>query len=179
MTPTALSPLLHFSEDPTIERFVPHRPLGKEQETPRVWAIDDAHAPLYWFPRNCPRVAWWALRTSTADDVARWLGATCARMVLAMESGWLERLRACRLFAYRFDPAPFVDLHDHGCHVSFTTVTPLGPPEPVGDLLQRHADAGVELRLTPSLRPLERTLPQSTLHWSFLRMRNAAPEPAV
>lgn len=172
-----MTPLLHFSEDPSIARFIPHCARGKEHEPPRVWTIDDAHAPLYWFPRDCPRAAWWALPTTTAEDAARWLGDTAARMVLALESAWLERLRACRLFVYRFDPAPFVDIHDHGCHVAFEAVAPLGPPEPVGDLLARHADAGVELRVTPSLWPLHRALTSTSLHWSFIRMRNAQPKP--
>lgn len=168
-----MTALLHFSEDPAIARFVPHCAKGREDEPPRVWAIDEAHAPLYWFPRDCPRAAWWALPTTTAEDRAQWLGGSAASMILAFESGWLERLRACRLFAYRFDPAPFVDLRDHGCHAAYETVLPLGPPEPVGDLLMRHARAEVELRLTPSLWPLHAALTKTTLHWSFIRMRNA------
>ena len=170
--------LLHFSEDPTIERFVPHCARGKELEPPRVWTIDEEHAPLYYFPRDCPRAAWWRPTTTTDDDLAFWMEDTNARMVLAMEFGWLDRLRDCTLYVYRFDAAPFQDMRDHGCHVSYETVAPLGRPEPLGDLLACHAAAHVELRLTPSLWPLERTLTKSSLHWSFVRMRNASPEPS-
>lgn len=171
-----MSALLHFSEDPTIRVFEPHYPLGKENERPRVWTIDEAHAPLYWFPRDCPRAAWWALPTTSAQDAAHWLGSTAATMVIAFENAWLERVRQCQLFVYRFAPEAFEDTHDHGCHVAYETVTPLGLPEPVGDLLSRQAERGVELRLTPNLWPLHRALVPTTLHWSFIRMRNAQPE---
>ena len=171
-----MKPLLHFSEDPNIAAFEPHCAKGKESEPPRVWAIDEEHSPLYWFPRDCPRAAWWRLPSTTDEDAEKWLGMTDARMVFAAESGWLDRIRSCRLFVYRFDPAPFLDLKDHGAHVAFETVAPLGPPEPVGDLLARFAGAGdLELRMTPSLWPLQDALTKTSLHWSFVRMRNAAP----
>ena len=96
-------------------------------------------------------------------------------MVIVVESGWLERIRACELFVYRFAPEGFVALQDHGVHVTKNKVTPLSV-EPVGDLLSRLLASNVELRFTPSLWPLHRALVPTTLHWSFIRMRNAAPE---
>ena len=59
--------LYHFSEDPNIQRFVPHVPRTNPTHPPAVWAIDADHAPLYWFPRDCPRVTIWPLRP---DDSA-------------------------------------------------------------------------------------------------------------
>ena len=47
--------LYHFSEDPSIERSAPHVPSSNPTQAPAVWAIDEDHAPLYWFPRDCPR----------------------------------------------------------------------------------------------------------------------------
>ncbi len=55
------------------------------------------------------------------------------------------------------------------------TVTPL-EVRPVVDLLRRLVEAGVELRVTPSLWPLNRAVVSSTLHYSAIRMRNAAPD---
>ena len=49
----------HFSEDPSIERFEPHVPRTNPSQPPAVWAIDGEHASLYWFPRDCPRLAAW------------------------------------------------------------------------------------------------------------------------
>ena len=50
----------HFSEDPSIERFLPHVPVTNPTQQAAVCAIDETHAPLYWFPRDCPRGTVWA-----------------------------------------------------------------------------------------------------------------------
>ena len=167
-----LMPLSHFSEDPTIARFMPRPPLAQPEIEPLVWAIDDWHAPLYFFPRDCPRVCFWPLPTTTADEVERYFAAVPGRMVIAIESAWLERVRAARLYRYRLPEETFVDIHDHGVHVSREPVTPRSV-EPTGDLLAALTNAAVELRITPSLVPLGRAIIQTTLHFSLIRMRNA------
>jgi Family of unknown function (DUF6886) len=101
--------LWHFSEDPSLGRFVPRD--GK------VWAIDEPHSWLYWFPRDCPRACFWATGTTTEDDVEQWLD---------------------------------------------------------GDLLARHAEAGNELRISPSLYPLWDRVIETSLDFSGIRLRNAA-----
>ncbi len=169
--------LYHFSEDPTIKVFVPRAPLAHPEQALRVWAIDAERTPLYYVPRDCPRVAFWALPGSSLEDVDRFLGHTAARVVIAIESGWLERLRATDLYVYHL-PGDTFTLVDNGAgfYTSTETVTPL-EVRPVGDLLQRLVEAGVELRVTPSLWPLNRAVVASTLHYSAIRMRNAEPEP--
>lgn len=164
--------LSHFSEDPTIARFVPRPPLERPEVEPLVWTVDDWHAPLYFFPRDCPRVCFWPLPTTTPDDGERYFATVPGRMVITIESAWLERLRAARLYRYRMPEETFESIHDHGVHISRSSVVPLGV-EPVGDLLAALADAGVELRITPSLVPLGRAIIQTTLHFSLIRMRNA------
>jgi len=169
--------LLHVSEDPGIVRFEP-RPPGPAwpDDPPAVWAIERRSAAHYFFPRDCPRVCFWALPESDPAEVARLVGPTAAPEVIAIEGGWLDRVRACRLYAYRLPPETFV-LRDAaaGYHVSRAPVVPLGV-EPVGDLLAALVAANVELRLTPSLWPLRRALVASTLGFSMIRMRNATPE---
>jgi hypothetical protein len=54
------------------------------------------------------------------------------------------------------------------------TIEPLDVA-PVGDLLAKHADAGIELRITPSLWPLADAMVDSTLQFSMVRMGNAQP----
>lgn len=173
--------LLHFSEDPAITHFQP-RPLpARPGAPPLVWAIDEEYAPLYYFPRDCPRVAFWTTPSSTDEDIARFLAHTAARRVIAIEGGWLERVREARLYAYRLPGDTFASLgpdEGPGYHVSREAVTPLSV-EPVGDLLARLVDAGVELRLTPSLWPLYHALVPASLHFSMIRMRNAQPEAAL
>jgi hypothetical protein len=59
--------------------------------------------------------------------------------------------------------------------VAIEPVTPLGPPEPVGDLLALHEAAGIQLRLLPHLWPWWDEVIESSLGWSGIRLRNARP----
>jgi len=61
-----------------------------------------------------------------------------------------------------------------GSYVSHVAVVP-SKVEPLGDPFQRLASAGVELRLMRSLRPLRDALIRSTVPFSMIRLRNAAP----
>jgi len=164
--------IAHFSEDPTIARFVPRAPLARPWIEPLVWAIDDWHAPVYFLPRDCPRVCFWPLPTTSLTDHALWFGTVTARMVIAIESAWLERVRICALYRYTLPDETFVDTGDHGVHVSRATVTPLSI-EPVGDVLRALAAADVELRVMPSLTLLGEAIITTSLHFSLMRMRNA------
>lgn len=94
-----------------------------------------------------------------------------------IESAWLERVRACRLFAYRLPTEPF-EPHDEvgGYWITTQTVDAVEQIE-VGDLLARHAAAGIELRITPSIWPFWQRVANSTLEFSGSRLRNAAPHP--
>ena len=154
--------LWHVSEDPAIDRFEPRD--GK------VWAIGAWHLPLYWFPRDCPRACWWAKEDTTDFDVDRWLDGDRDRRVHAIECGWLERMREVRLFAYRM-PAETFEPWDK-FFVSPETVVPRGVIE-LGDLLAQHAEAGIELRVVPSLHPLWDRVIRTTLDYSGIRLRNA------
>jgi hypothetical protein len=162
----------HFSEDPDIAVFEPRTPAQRPEVQPLVWAIDAWHAPMYFFPRDCPRILFWPLPATTADDRARYWGDRDARMVACVEWAWLPRIREARLYRYTFDDAGFEDLDDAGMRVHRGSVVPAAV-EPVGDLLAALKDAGVELRLMPSLLPL-RGMWETSLHASGIRLRNAA-----
>lgn len=99
--------------------------------------------------------------------------------MIAIEGGWLDRVRATQLYRYELPEATFVEDNDEqkgpGYYVSYEPVVPLSV-QPVGDLLASLLVAGVELRLTPSLWPLSHALLPSTLHFSMIRMRNAQSE---
>jgi len=167
----------HFSENPDIARFAPRVLPGRLHDEAVVWAIDAAHAHLYFFPRDCPRILFNAKSDTTEADRERFLAHTDAlRGIAAIESAWLQRLRETQLYVYRFPLAsPWTPLHDFGGYIARETVEPVGV-EPVGDLLARLADAGIELRITPSLWPLYAAVVASTLEFHIIRMRNAAPE---
>ncbi|HEX2626551.1 MAG TPA: hypothetical protein VHL56_06565 [Candidatus Limnocylindrales bacterium] len=170
--PTSDAPVFHFSEDPSIERFEPHVPPTNPSQAPAVWAIDAEHAPVYWFPRNCPRGSVWA-DTPEQQAVLSERFHTAASRVQATELDWLDRIRAARLFVYEFDPAPFERWPDaDGQWVAHETVVPIRV-RPVGDVLALHAAAGVELRFVPDLLVFWESVITSGLPFSGVRLRNA------
>jgi hypothetical protein len=111
--------------------------------------VDTRHAPLFWFPRDCPRGCIWATTTTTGG-----------------------RLYACRLPAGPFRPHEVVG----GYWVTEERVRATDRVV-VDDLLGRHARAGIELRITPSIWPFWRQVADSTVGFSGSRLRNTAPHP--
>src|SRR5262249_46471657 len=123
--------LFHVSEESGIERFEP-RPSQYTNE-PVVWAIDADHLRNYLVPRDCPRLTYYAGRATAVADVQRFLGSSLA--VVAVESGWWERLRSCRLFCYHLPPESFKCIDEcAGYFVSRNPVSPTGV-ELIDDLL--------------------------------------------
>jgi hypothetical protein len=165
--------LFHFSEDPNITLFRPHVAGTSLEQEPLVWAIDEAHAPSYWFPRDCPRACCWAGEKPVLEAGAALLGLGGARRLHAMEAGWLDRVRACQLYCYEFDPKPFTSkIREAGYWVANCAVAP-ATVTPVGDLLTRHVDAEIELRIVTNLWPLIDAIVASGLEFSIIRKVNA------
>ncbi len=163
--------LFHISEEPGIVRFDP-RP---SEYTPDlvVWAIEDARLCNYLLPRDCPRVTFYAGPQTNAADRERFLGSSPA--VVAIESGWLERVRSMRLYCYQMPPETFECLDRcAGYFVSRAPIVP-GRVEVFDDALAELTTRGVELRILPELRALRDAVVASTLQFSMIRMRNARP----
>jgi hypothetical protein len=173
--------LFHFSDRADIARFVPRpveipskRKSGCEWlNGPLVWAIDEWHQPMYLFPRDCPRILLWPTGKTTEEDRIAWLGT--ARMGAYIEQDWVDRHRATTLFRYELPVAGFESLEDAGMWVSRSEIAPIAVEE-FADLPSRLADAGVELRVVPSLVPLRQAWATS-LHVSGIRLRNARDWP--
>lgn len=172
--------LFHFSEDPGIALFEPRpvsvpspRAPGREWlNGPLVWAIDDWHQPLYFFPRDCPRILIWPTASTTEEDRARWLGERDCRMLACIETAWAPRLGTATVYRYELPAAGFEDLGDAGMWVSRVPVKPLAA-ELVGDLPAALEEVGVDLHLMESLLPLKGVW-RSTLHASGIRLRHAS-----
>jgi hypothetical protein len=165
--------LFHVSEEPDISCFEPR--TSEQTAGLSVWAIDEMRLRNYLVPRDCPRVTFYAGETTTAEDVEHFLGASPA--VVAIESAWFDKVLKCRLFCYHL-PAETFECIDAGAGY-FISRHPVVPDHcevitnPIGHLMSR----GVELRLLPSLWWLHDAVAASSLQFSMIRMRNAAPRP--
>jgi hypothetical protein len=168
--------LWHFSEDPSLGRLRPHTPARNPQAPPLVWAVDTRHAPMFWFPRDCPRGCIWPGPATTAEDRERFFGQSATTRVHVMEADWLARMQACRLYAYRLAGEVFRP-HEVGGY--WVADEPVDAIEQViiDDLVGRHTAAGIELRITPSIWPFWRRVASSTVEFSGSRLRNSAPHP--
>jgi hypothetical protein len=165
--------LWHVSEDPAIPFFSPHRAATSTEDEPLVWAIDTRHLPLYWFPRDSPRGTFWADANTSDEDVESFLGARSQR-VHAVEPPWNERMRTTAVYAYRLPADGFEPYEPAGGYwISRAMVEPL-EVQPLGDLVELHREAGIELRVVPRLLELWDEVIASTLEFSGMRLRNAA-----
>jgi hypothetical protein len=163
--------LFHVSEEADIGRFEPRSIDGSAARL--VWAIDDERLRNYLVPRDCPRVTYYADASASPADVERFIGTSTA--VLAFEHAWLTRVRSARLYCYELPPAGF-ELADAcaGYFVSRTAVVPLSV-RVVDDCMSELGRRGVEVRVLPDLWSLHDGVAASTLRYSMIRMRNAAP----
>jgi len=176
--------LYHFSDDPSIESFVPRpvrvpslRPAGQEWlNGPLVWAVTEERQATYLFPRDCPRILIWPTSKTTEADLAVWWGDRTSRMIAHVELAWMEQIRTGRLYRYELPADSFETLDGAWMWSSTQPVSPLGV-EPCGNLLDALAAEEVELRVMPSLRPL-RDVWSTSLHASGIRLRHARDWPS-
>lgn len=166
--------LFHVSEESRITRFQPRTSVTAP--APVVWAVDEARLQNYLLPRDCPRVTFFAGPTTSNADRERFLGSSKA--VVAIESGWLERVRSTRLYCYVLPPETFACTDANArYHQSRVAVEPI-EMRVVDDLLGALVARGVEVRILRSLWELHDAVAASTLNYSIIRMRNAAPRDA-
>jgi len=167
--------LYHISDRPGIARFEPRPAPASGMAGEVVWAIDDAHLHNYLLPRDCPRVTYYPLAESLPEDVARLMGDSGARAVVAIESRWFESAWNARLYQYELPASAFACVDaGAGYFVAEQAVAPICATlieDPLGEMLRR----GVELSVMPSLWDLRDQIIASTLQFSIIRMRNALP----
>jgi len=168
--------LFHFSHDPAIERFTPHVPATNPDQSPAVWAIDGEHAPLYWFPRDCPRVAAWP-RDAIEQEQFREAFCTVAARVHAIQLDWLPILESAVVYRYRFDEFAFRPWAEASGHwVSDIEVEPM-EVERIDDIVGCHVAAGIELRAVPNLWPIRDLAATGPWDFSIVRFQSASPRP--
>jgi hypothetical protein len=169
--------LYHVSDQADIDVFEPRAsptpsPTASE---PVVWAVDEPHLANYLVPRECPRVAFYATPTTTADDRLRFFGGGSSHHVVAIEAVWFQRAIDAMLWLYEFPTASFACADQTaGYFVSRLSVVATSR-RMVTNPLSALANTGAELRVLPSLQALAAAVAESTLAFSCIRMRNAAP----
>jgi hypothetical protein len=141
-----------------------------------VWAVDTRHAPMFWFPRDCRRGCIWPVPATTAQDRERFFGQSAATRIHVMESAWLPRMQRCRLYAYRL-LAEMFGPHEVGGYWVTDEAVEAVERVVIDDLVGRHAAAGIELRVTPSIWPFWRRVVNSTVEFSGSRLGNSASHP--
>src|SRR2546423_1320369 len=94
--------LFHASEERGIARFEPRIPPNDSGgvSEPVVWAVEQERLYNYLLPRDCPRVSFFASAKTTAEEARRLIGPELRHAVLAIERGWVERLRAALIYLY-------------------------------------------------------------------------------
>lgn len=146
-----IEPLHHFSDCEDISIFIPRAPLRHPHAEPLVYAIDAWHSPLYFFPRDCPRIAIWPVESTSNQDRETYNSWTDKRMRLFVEQSDENDWRTGELIRYDFNPLDgFIDTGDHGVWISRQNVRPLASTR-ILNLPQAAIQAGVEVIVTPSL----------------------------
>ena len=171
--------LFHVSEEPGIERFQPRAHPTHPHLDPGVWAVDEEHLRNYLLPRDCPRVTFYALQTTSLSDIETYLDGDPLKAVVSVEEGWLERIEGATLYLYEMPAATF-EVYDEGAG-HFRSEAPIVPQDvlEVKDLPQMIIGRGAEFRPLPLLWPLFDLIVPSTLQFSMIRMRNANPREEV
>ncbi len=166
--------LYHFSEDSTIERFVPRAVKIGPPDEELVWAVDGAHCHQFYFPRDCPRIIITNSPRTSTEDAETFFGHTTANVIAAIESRWLDHLRETTVYRYTLPPDGFVLRNENaGYWVSEHECRPIAV-DPIADLMSALLEAGVELRIMPSLVSLRDAVIVSTVDFDIIRWRNAA-----
>ena len=129
--------------------------------------------PAYWFPRDCPRGTFWASDATTDADVTRFLLGDRSLRVHAVQGDWLDAVRAARL---RGVSAAARDVRALRARERLLGIARAGyarrRSSRSDDVLDRHAAAGIELRIVPDLWSVWQQVIESTLEFSGIRLRN-------
>lgn len=139
--------------------------------------IDEWHSPLYFFPRDCPRIALWPVETTSPPDRAHFKQLTKGRMKLFIERPYEREWREGRLWVYEFgDLQRFEDTGDIGVWVSRESQVP-DRVRLLADMPGAAEAAGIEVAVVDSLVEtasqifdFERREFTTSLHVSFIRM---------
>jgi hypothetical protein len=169
--------VFHISEDGEIETFKPRpAPPGFYNiNGDVVFGISNKLLHNYLFPRDCPRVTYYAKPQSSQFDQDTFF-RTSAKFVIAIETKWFPIIQQTILYCYEFDGNLFTLLDECAdYYISYEEVRPVAVRRidiPLAEVLKRN---DIELLVLPTLWNLADKVLKSSLNFSLIRMRNAKP----
>jgi hypothetical protein len=167
--------IFHVSEEGDIKTFLPRpSPSPIEKVTGDVvFGISDTLLHNYLFPRNCPRVTYYAKHDTSQSDREAFFHSS-AEFVVAIEARWLPIVQQTTIYCYELPAETFSILDEcAGYYVSSEQVNPISVlriENPIDALLSKN---NVELLVLPTLWTLADKVSKSTLNFSLIRMRYA------
>jgi len=170
--------LFHVSEESGIDTFIPRIPERNDLSKSKglVWAINEQCLFTFLTPRECPRVAYYASKTTSQEDIAKYFSTPFHRCI-AVEYGWFERTAKTTLYLYEFNLSNFYSQDTvAGYYVSEQAETPVNVTK-IDDLFAALFERSVEVRLINNLWALGDAVQESTLNWGLFDMWNALPRP--
>ncbi|MEI9955490.1 MAG: DUF6886 family protein [Ferruginibacter sp.] len=167
--------IFHISEDGGIKIFQP-RPSPSAFDNIKgdvVFGISQKLLHNYLFPRDCPRVTYYAGSNTSIEDKNKFLKAP-VDFVIAIEAKWIPIINHTPIYCYEFDGESFSILDEcAGYYISYDEVKPVSVRcinNSMEELLKR---TDIELRILSNLMELANEVKNSTLNFSLIRMRNA------
>lgn len=170
--------LFHVSEESDISEFAPRVPYRDDMDKSKglVWALTEHQLTKFLTPRDCPRVAYNAIETTTQEDIEQFFHSS-SRYCLAIERGWYKIMANTTLYAYEFDPTNFYFDEQASFYVSDQTERPVSIIK-YDDLFAELFIRDIEVRILNNLWGLVDAVQKTSLHLSLCRMGNAKPKPA-
>lgn len=168
-----MNELFHVSDNPNISIFHPHVPMTQPSLPPYVWAIHRDKLPLYYFPRDCPRVAYWMKSDTTTADQDKYEITADQKMIVYIEREWMEQWKSAVLYCYEFPSNSFWCIDSNvGYYVSEESVIPRNRYV-LDDLESLLRKAHVGVRFSNTLHGLCEKISHTSLAWSCIRLKNA------
>lgn len=168
--------LFHVSEEADIKIFNPRIPNRNDLEKSigLVWAIDEQHLPNFLTPRDCPRVTYHIGKNASNEDIKKFFPNNTTHVVI-IENKWLKIIKNTTLYLYEFDPSNF-ELQDEiaGYYISKSPQIPIAKHK-IDNLPKALAERKVELKAVDNLWDIADEIQNTTLDFSFCRMKFAQP----
>ena len=166
--------LYHISEESNIKVFIPRKSEIYKDLPPVVWAIDKEHVVNYYFPRDCPRIIYRYSDIITEEDKIKFFQNTVSKTIITVEKKWYDVIIKTILFKYIFEENEFKLLDSiAGYYISENEIRPKYIKK-IDDIMKLLLEQNIELRFTPNLYPLKKSILESSINdFSIIRFRNA------